>query len=93
MNYGFNDQGLPTYAEANLGGKTRFLLINLVESIGELMIFGDDNDWQIAGLYLQLDNDHHSLQLDNDHHSGIDIYLDAKAEYACDVVGTKRIKD
>ncbi|EKF84566.1 hypothetical protein MCRH_0003 [Moraxella catarrhalis RH4] len=48
------------------------------------MIFGDGNDWQIAGLY---------LQLDNDHHSGIDIYLDAKAEYACDVVGTKRIKD
>ncbi|EGE12681.1 hypothetical protein ABZS47_01565 [Moraxella catarrhalis] len=84
MNYGFNDQGLPTYAEANFGGKTRFLLINLVESIGELMIFGDDNDWQIFGLY---------LQLDNDHHSGIDIYLDAKAEYACDVVGTKRIKD
>ncbi|WP_457920461.1 ACP-like domain-containing protein [Moraxella catarrhalis] len=45
MNYGFNNQGLPIYAEANLGGKTRFLPINLVESIGELMIFGDDNDW------------------------------------------------
>lgn len=86
MNYGFNDQGLPTYAEANFGGKTRFLPINLVESGDEVMIFGDGNDWQIAGLYLQLDNDHHSLQLDND-------YLDAKAEYACDVVGTKRIKD
>ncbi|EGE21776.1 DUF7606 domain-containing protein [Moraxella catarrhalis] len=84
MNYGFNDQGLPTYAEANFGGKTRFLPINLVESGDEVMIFGDGNDWQIAGLY---------LQLDNDHHSGIDIYLDAKAEYACDVVGTKRIKD
>lgn len=92
VNYGFNDQGLPTYAEANLGGKTRFLPINLVESGDEVMIFGDGNDWQIAGLYLQLDNDHHSLQLDNDHHSGIGIYLDAKAEYACDAVSTKRIK-
>lgn len=95
VNYGFNDQGLSTYAEANLGGKTRFLPINLVESGDEVMIFGDGNDWQIAGLYLQLDKDHHSLQLDNDHHSGIDIYLDyldAKAEYVCDVVGTKRIK-
>lgn len=83
MNYGFSDQALPTYAEANFGGKTRFLPINLVESGDKVMIFGDGNDWQIAGLY---------LQLDNDHHSGIDIYLDAKAEYACDVVGTKRIK-
>lgn len=83
VNYGFSDQALPTYAEANFGGKTRFLPINLVESGDKVMIFGDGNDWQIAGLY---------LQLDNDHHSGIDIYLDAKAEYACDVVGTKRIK-
>lgn len=83
MNYGFSDQALPTYAEANLGGKTRFLPINLTESVGNFMHFGDDNDWQIAGLY---------LQLDNDHHSGIDIYLDAKAEYACDAVSTKRIK-
>ena len=85
MNYGFNDQGLPTYAEANFGGTTRFLLINLVESIGELMIFGDDNDWQIFGLYLQLDNDHHSY-----------VHIidpDAEASYRCDVVGTKRIKD
>ncbi|RKM31132.1 hypothetical protein [Moraxella catarrhalis] len=98
MNYGFSDQGLPTYAEANLGGKTRFLPINLVESVDEFMHFGDDNDWQIAGRYLQLDNDHHSLQLGKDHHSGIRIYpddADAKASYAsyaCGVVGTKRIK-
>ena len=85
VNYGFNNQELPTYAEANLGGKTRFLPINLVESIGELMIFGDDNDWQIFGLYLQLDNDHHSY-----------VHIidpDAEASYRCDVVGTKRIKD
>ena len=89
MNYGFSDQALPTYAEANLGGKTRFLPINLVESVDEFMHFGDDNDWQILGFY---------LQLDNDHHSDILIYpddADAKASYAsylCDVVGTKRIK-
>lgn len=98
VNYGFSDQGLPTYAEANLGGKTRFLPINLVESAGNSMHFGDDKGWQISGFYLQLDNDHHSLQLDNDHHSDILIYpddADAKASYAsylCDVVGTKRIK-
>ena len=107
MNYGFSDQALPTYAEANLGGKTRFLPINLVESAGNSMHFGDDKGWQISGFYLQLDNDHHSLQLDNDHHSlqlgkdhhsDILIYpddADAKASYAsylCDVVGTKRIK-
>lgn len=92
MNYGFSDQALPTYAEANLGGKTRFLPINLVESAGNFMHFGDDKDWQILGVYLQLDNDGFSLQLDNDHHSGIIIYPDAEADYACDVVGTKRIK-
>lgn len=89
MNYGFSDQALPTYAEANLGGKTRFLPINLTESVGNFMHFGDDNDWQISGVY---------LQLDKDHHSDILIYpddADAKASYAsylCDVVGTKRIK-
>lgn len=84
MNYGFSDQALPTYAEANLGGKTRFLPINLVESAGNFMHFGDDNDWQILGFYLQLDNDHHSDIIIHD--------LAAKAEYVCDVVGTKRIK-
>lgn len=83
VNYGFNDQGLPTYAEANLGGKTRFLPINLVESAGNFMHFGDDKDWQIFGVY---------LQLDNDRHSGIHIYPDAEPSYRCDVVGTKRIK-
>ena len=85
MNYGFNDQGLPTYAEANLGGKTRFLPINLAESVidEEIITFSDDKGWRILGRY---------LQLDNDHHSGIIIYPDAEADYACDVVGTKRIK-
>ena len=92
VNYGFSDQGLPTYAEANLGGKTRFLPINLVRSVDEFMHFGDDNDWQILGVYLQLDNDHHSLQLGKDHHSDIIIYPDAESRYLCDVVGTKRIK-
>ncbi|MPX29914.1 hypothetical protein D6D74_00005 [Moraxella catarrhalis] len=83
MNYGFNDQGLPTYAEANLGGKTRFLPLNWTESGGEAMTFGDDKDWQIFGVY---------LQPDNDRHSGIHIYPDAEPSYRCDVVGTKRIK-
>lgn len=92
MNYGFSDQALPTYAEANLGGKTRFLPINLVESAGNFMHFGDDNDWQIAGRYLQLDKDHHSLKVGKDHHSGIIIYPGAEAGYRCDVIGTKRIK-
>ena len=92
VNYGFSDQALPTYAEANLGGKTRFLPINLVESAGNSMHFGDDNDWQILGFYLQLDNDHHSLQLGKDHHSDIIIYPDAESRYLCDVIGTKRIK-
>ncbi|OAV27101.1 adhesin [Moraxella catarrhalis] len=83
VNYGFNDQGLPTYAEANLGGKTRFLPLNWTESGGEAMTFGDDKDWQIFGVY---------LQPDNDRHSGIHIYPDAEPSYRCDVVGTKRIK-
>lgn len=83
VNYGFNDQGLSTYAEANLGGKTRFLPLNWTESGGEAMTFGDDKDWQIFGVY---------LQPDNDRHSGIHIYPDAEPSYRCDVVGTKRIK-
>lgn len=85
MNYGFSDQGLPTYAEANFGGKTRFLPINLLESVidDKTITFSDDKGWRILGRY---------LQLDNDHHSHVFIYPDAKTEYACDVVGTKRIK-
>lgn len=85
VNYGFNNQELPTYAEANLGGKTRFLPINLARSDISGTTFGDDNGWQISGTALQLNNYHRSDVLIHD--------PAAQTAYkGCYVVGTKRIK-
>lgn len=49
VKYGFNKQNLPTYAEANLNGKTRFMPINLNFSDASGTHFGDDNNFSLAG--------------------------------------------
>ncbi|MFW2178290.1 MULTISPECIES: DUF7606 domain-containing protein [unclassified Moraxella] len=48
VNYGFNAQGLPTFAESNLNGKTRNMPINLYRSDSAGMVFGDDNNFSIV---------------------------------------------
>lgn len=47
VTYGFNKQGLPTYAQAYLSGKTRFMPINLNLSDMVSTTFGDDNNFSL----------------------------------------------
>lgn len=48
VKYGFNKQGLPTYAQAFLNGKTRYMPINLNHSDISGTQFGDDNNYMLA---------------------------------------------
>lgn len=48
VKYGFNKQNLPTYAEAKLNGKTRFMPINLNFSDNITTRFGDDNNFSLS---------------------------------------------
>lgn len=47
ITYGFNKQNLPTYAQANLDGKTRFMPINLSRSDNMDTVFGDENNYSL----------------------------------------------
>lgn len=47
VTYGFNKQGLPTYAQAYLSGKNRFMPINLNLSDMVGTTFGDDNNFSL----------------------------------------------
>lgn len=46
--YGFNKQGLPTFAQASLYGKKRFMPINLNRSDNVDLIFGDENNFSLS---------------------------------------------
>lgn len=48
VTYGFNKQGLPTYAQAYLNGKTRFMPINLNYSDMVGTTFGDENNFSLS---------------------------------------------
>lgn len=48
VTYGFNKQGLPTFAESKLNGKKRFMPINLSRSDNVDTIFGDDNNFSLT---------------------------------------------
>lgn len=59
VTYGFNAQRLPTYAEAFLGGKTRFMPINLNLSSVAGTTFGESEDsWRLDADYMELNNYH-----------------------------------
>ncbi|MFW2178252.1 MULTISPECIES: spore coat protein U domain-containing protein [unclassified Moraxella] len=47
VTYGFNRQGLPTYAQAYLNGKTRFMPVNLYRTDAVGTVFGDDNNFSL----------------------------------------------
>ncbi|UNU74237.1 adhesin [Moraxella nasovis] len=85
VTYGFNRQNLPTYAEMNLGGKSRFLPINLERSDIAGTYFGNDDSWQIGT---------DVLTLGNYHKSDVIIHSPAAetAYKGCHVVKVKRIK-
>lgn len=48
VKYGFNKQNLPTYAEAHLNGKTRFMPVNLHRSDQTASEFGDENNFSLS---------------------------------------------
>ncbi|MGM8909804.1 ACP-like domain-containing protein [Psychrobacter sp. 1U1] len=60
VTYGFNEQYLPTFAEANLNGKKRFLPINLGRSDNVGTVFGDEENFSIMTGPLRLNNYHKS---------------------------------
>lgn len=60
VTYGFNEQYLPTFAEANLNGKKRFLPINLGRSDNVGTVFGDEDNFSIMTGALRLNNYHKS---------------------------------
>ena len=47
VTYGFNKQGLPTYAQAYINGKTRFMPVNLYHSDIVSSAFGDENNFSL----------------------------------------------
>lgn len=58
VTYGFNQQNLPTYAQATLSGKSRFMPINLAYSDNVTTRFGDDNNFSLGTSALTLSNYH-----------------------------------
>ncbi|WLF83733.1 adhesin [Moraxella sp. ZY210820] len=48
VTYGFNKQGLPTYAQAVLNGKARFMPINLAHSDFVGTHFGNENSYTLG---------------------------------------------
>lgn len=49
VKYGFNKQNLPTYAQASLNGKTRFMPINLYRTDDVGTVFGDEDSFSLSG--------------------------------------------
>ncbi len=56
VKYGFNKQNLPTYAEAYLNGKTRFMPVNLNRSDNVSSVFGDENNFSLMANPITLAN-------------------------------------
>ena len=85
VTYGFNKQNLPTFAEAHLNGKKRFLPINLGRSDDVDTVFGDEDNYSIMSSELRLGNYHKSSINIQDASSKI-VYK------GCDVKSIKKIK-
>lgn len=56
--YGFNRQEIPTYAQATLNGKTRFMPYNMRLSDNVTTHFGDDNNFNLGTSVLTISNYH-----------------------------------
>lgn len=56
--YGFNSANLPTYAEAVLNGKKRFLPLNLARTDNVDTVFGDEENFSIMSDAMRLNNYH-----------------------------------
>lgn len=87
VTYGFNKQNLPTFAQAYLNGKTRFMPINLAQSNNVNTNFGDQNNFSL----MSLGSD---LTLANVQRSSVNIQDPASNILfkLCDAKSVKRIK-
>ena len=85
VTYGFNKQNLPTFAEANLNGKKRFLPINLGRSDDVDTVFGDEENFSIMTGALRLNNYHKSSA--NIQNASSEILYKG-----CDVQSVKKLK-
>lgn len=84
--YGFNKQNLPTYAQASLNGKSRFMPINLAHSDNVGTRFGDDNNFSIGAS---------AITLSNYHKVGVDTIQDPANEIlykSCKVKSYKKVR-
>lgn len=63
VTYGFNRQGLPTYAQAFLNGKTRYMPINLNLSDNVDTVFGDDNNFSLSSSAITSRKYHSPMQV------------------------------
>lgn len=86
VTYGFNKQNLPTYAEANLNGKTRFMPINLAHSNSSNIRFGDDNNFSLGASAFNLSN-YHKVSVDTIQSPASDILFKS-----CNVKSVKKLK-
>ncbi|XXQ68631.1 DUF7606 domain-containing protein [Neisseriaceae bacterium B1] len=60
VTYGFNKQGLPTFAQAKLNGKKWFMPIDLNRSNHVDTVFGVEDNYNLVSDYLSLNNYHQS---------------------------------
>ncbi len=85
VTYGFNEQYLPTFAEANLNGKKRFLPINLARSDDTMTVFGEEENFSVMTGPLRLNNYHKSSA--NIQNASSEILYKG-----CDVASIKKLK-
>lgn len=56
VTYGFNAQNLPTYAQAKISGKSRFMPINLNRTELVSTVFGDENNFSVMADSINFSN-------------------------------------
>lgn len=86
VKYGFNRQEQPTYAEAFVGGKNRFMPINLARSDVAGTFFGDEGSYTLGVDTLTLNN-YHKVSLASIQDPASDI-----THKNCRVASIKKIK-
>ncbi|WP_394261078.1 adhesin [Moraxella boevrei] len=86
VTYGFNKQKLPTYAQANLNGKTRFMPLNMAQSDDVGTSFGDENNFSLSTSAMTLAN-YHKNSISTVQSPGSEILFKS-----CNVKGVKKAK-
>ncbi|WP_374806552.1 adhesin [Acinetobacter sp. c2-A9] len=78
VTYGFNEQGLPTYAEADINGASRTMPINLGMSGGAMSSFGEEDSFTLSASAITSKNVRRSSMMITDQANEI-VYKACKA--------------